>query len=54
MASPRGWSIWEMVLETVAAYHNQQRMRRKLRKILIFVVAHFLLLYSRLLSFLFF
>ena len=54
MASPRGWSIWEMVLETVAAYPNQQRMRRKLRKILIFVVSHFLLLYSRLLSFLFF
>jgi len=32
MASPRGRSIRETVLETVAAYHNQQRMRRKLRK----------------------
>lgn len=32
MASPRGRSIRETVLETVAAYHNQQRARRKLRK----------------------
>jgi 1,2-diacylglycerol 3-beta-galactosyltransferase len=32
MASPRGRSIRETVLETVAAYHQQQRMRRKLRK----------------------
>jgi 1,2-diacylglycerol 3-beta-galactosyltransferase len=32
MASPRGRSIRETVLETVAAHHQQQRMRRKLRK----------------------
>jgi 1,2-diacylglycerol 3-beta-galactosyltransferase len=32
MASPRGRSIRETVLETVAAYHQQQRMRRKFRK----------------------
>lgn len=32
MASPRGRSIRETVLETVAAYHHQQRARRKLRK----------------------
>ncbi|KAF8689935.1 hypothetical protein HU200_041570 [Digitaria exilis] len=32
MASPRGRSIRETVLETVAAYHQQQRARRTLRK----------------------
>ncbi|TVU27862.1 hypothetical protein EJB05_19363 [Eragrostis curvula] len=32
MASPRGRSIRETVLETVAAYHQQQRTRRRLRK----------------------
>jgi 1,2-diacylglycerol 3-beta-galactosyltransferase len=32
MASPRGRSIRETVLETVAAYHNQQRVRCKLHK----------------------
>jgi hypothetical protein len=31
-ASPRGRSIRETVLETVAAYHHQQRTRRRLRK----------------------
>jgi 1,2-diacylglycerol 3-beta-galactosyltransferase len=31
-ASPRGRSIRETVLESVAAYHHQQRMRRKFRK----------------------
>ncbi|PWZ21355.1 putative monogalactosyldiacylglycerol synthase 3, chloroplastic [Zea mays] len=32
MASPRGRSIRETVLETVAAYHQQQRAKGKLRK----------------------
>jgi len=32
MASPRGRSIRKTVLETVAAYHQQQRARRRLRK----------------------
>ncbi|CAM0942772.1 unnamed protein product [Alopecurus aequalis] len=31
-ASPRGRSIRETVLESVAAYHHQQRMRRRMRK----------------------
>ena len=31
-ASPRGRSIRETVLESVAAYHHQQRMRRRFRK----------------------
>jgi 1,2-diacylglycerol 3-beta-galactosyltransferase len=31
-ASPRARSIRETVLESVAAYHHQQRMRRRFRK----------------------